>query len=504
MNAQGEENLRKRHRDVWLGHLVVGVAFLGVGNWVSLPTWLVAALAITVMLVYGWSVRGYNVPADAKGEGIYYLGLLFTFFALVAALVTLDWDSASDASSGAVIRNFGIALVTTIVGLIGRVWFAMSQTSPGDDAREAHAALEDAVRKMKSSLGEAQNQFDLMAKGFRGSAKQIATLATSNVEGIDALAKSAKEGSGAVNSLRGDVGALADSIKTATDELAGFGKAAEEAGGTIDEVLQGTGEGLRAVVQKIDRGTDTALSNLKEASGAQTDAMEDLRRAAREGTASVGGFAESLGRAREDAERINLELNAGAGAAASAVKRLTREAGAQANAASEMGESAGVFSKEMTQLARLFEGMRPDVDKLAEKARQVDSAFGAMGKASRAAGGTFQAMADLGGRGDANEVSVLRGIERALTALGNAVRGARDAFANVGVAPANLEQDLGEAGANAKKMGERFEGFDHKAVSGLETELEDLSKKMKWLGARLESLSRRSLWQRFVGLFSRG
>ena len=136
-SASQSEEARRRHRDAWLLVLALGCAIIFAGNLLGIGPWWLASAIAACMIVYGVVVARHvddvDVPGDTKGDSIYYLGLLFTFAALVAELISFDWGTPGGDGSGTAgsIRNFGIALLTTIVGLAGRVWFTMSQESPG-------------------------------------------------------------------------------------------------------------------------------------------------------------------------------------------------------------------------------------------------------------------------------------------------------------------------------------------------------------------------------------
>lgn len=122
--------------------------------------WLTGGTVILLglMVLYSWVV--YNNPdvsIDIKADGIYYLGLLFTFAALVATLI-FSGDSLS--VSEQLLSNFGIALITTIVGLAGRVWFTMVQNSPGDLSASATQSLSDAAAAMKTQIVKAEEKME--------------------------------------------------------------------------------------------------------------------------------------------------------------------------------------------------------------------------------------------------------------------------------------------------------------------------------------------------------
>ncbi len=87
--------------------------------------------SIVVMLLYilYCGTRKYAVRADILGDNIYYLGFLFT---LVSLAYTLYRFTSTDNEIDQIIQNFGIALSTTLVGVVGRVYF--NQTRDEEEA----------------------------------------------------------------------------------------------------------------------------------------------------------------------------------------------------------------------------------------------------------------------------------------------------------------------------------------------------------------------------------
>lgn len=88
---------------------------------------LVAVLATCLMLGYGW--LAYRVPAvhlrlDRLGDNFYYLGFILTLASMSAALIQLR----DGIEMSVILGNFGVALITTIVGIAGRVVFVQMRS----------------------------------------------------------------------------------------------------------------------------------------------------------------------------------------------------------------------------------------------------------------------------------------------------------------------------------------------------------------------------------------
>lgn len=215
---RGEKG-RRSHRQTWLIVLIAGgiiIAFFNRSGSITTGTaWWVAVLLSGLMIIYAWTTRSNDhVSVDTRGDGIYYLGLLFTFLSLVVALIAFTGDGGdSSRSTSSIIGNFGIALITTIVGLAGRVWYAMSQESAGDITETAKEALDAAVEHMKDSLGRA-------ADSMAGLVYQLDQSADELGKTTDSVRIASQEAASTAASLGEHSGQVASMMKAVT-ELSG-------------------------------------------------------------------------------------------------------------------------------------------------------------------------------------------------------------------------------------------------------------------------------------------
>src|SRR5215204_6054768 len=81
---------------------------------------IIAALGVGAMLLYGFAafrLPTVQIRPDRLGDNFYYLGFIYTLASLSAALIQLRSEPQIEELLG----NFGIALITTVVGVAGRV-----------------------------------------------------------------------------------------------------------------------------------------------------------------------------------------------------------------------------------------------------------------------------------------------------------------------------------------------------------------------------------------------
>ena len=310
-SALESEDARKQHRDAWLIALAVGCAIIVLGNLLGLGPWWLASIVAVCMIIYGIGIEAFvdnaDVPGDAKGDSIYYLGLLFTFAALVAALITFDWGTPTGDASGTTgsIRNFGIALLTTIVGLAGRVWFTMSHESPGDIVETARSQLEEAVSQMKDSLDRARDDLDIMAGKFRASSigmgemsETIAESTKRTAETCEALDAYASHIADTTQSLTDDIGQLNAVCGASARSLNALQGHAETLGGRFHDVQAKLAD-AENVVDRINSVAAPAAERIG-ATMIAVEGTDDAVAALGESLAGVGWGAERAKKALAD------------------------------------------------------------------------------------------------------------------------------------------------------------------------------------------------------------
>lgn len=125
-----------------LGALLVGAGLIvlvrlvlpGLGG--AIGGALAAVIVVASLGVYYW--RSRVKPYDRAGDDLYYLGLLLTLLSLIYALVLLFiLADAGDAQArvNELIGYFGLALVSTMAGILGRI---LLQDASGDGIDPRH------------------------------------------------------------------------------------------------------------------------------------------------------------------------------------------------------------------------------------------------------------------------------------------------------------------------------------------------------------------------------
>lgn len=125
----------------------------------------VAVLAVLLMLSYG--VLAYRMPAmqtrlDRLGDNFYYLGFILTLASLSAALFQLRGGTHLEELLG----SFGIALVTTIFGIAGRIMFVQLRGEIDDIEDQVRRDLAATSADLRAQLSSSVRDFETFRTGL--------------------------------------------------------------------------------------------------------------------------------------------------------------------------------------------------------------------------------------------------------------------------------------------------------------------------------------------------
>ncbi len=93
--------------------------------------WIMMASVIGLMAVFGvvvWIRSKSQHASDFDAEAFYYLGFIYTLITLVATFTPLLAEGGTP-STKQVLGLFGLGLITTFVGLTGRVFFLQARAA---------------------------------------------------------------------------------------------------------------------------------------------------------------------------------------------------------------------------------------------------------------------------------------------------------------------------------------------------------------------------------------
>lgn len=298
-----------------------GCIAIVLGKVIGVPSLVVTGVAVAIMLVYAaimWRAIAGRVRADQAGDNLYYLGLLYTLSGLAYAIFTFR----PEASSNAIVEGFGIALATTIVGLMLRVFFNQVRADLVEIEERARMDLAQAALELKAELNQVvveMNDFGRQTRqslaeavsgveaGMINSVKQAGdrlakltvtadekvTLAFARLEDCaDELVGSTKEASGAIAENAATVRDLSKTLAGASPNLTAFADATErtsaaaaaipeqvESARRVQDAAAATGSELRTQVETVAALLSAMRTTIENSLATQEQRLKDLERA---------------------------------------------------------------------------------------------------------------------------------------------------------------------------------------------------------------------------------
>lgn len=148
-------------------------------------------IAVGIVFLYAsyiaWTSERSSVSLDRAGDNAYYLGLLFTLVSLGYSLYkvvgvvtgTTTEQSADTASVQAADRvigllpDFGLALSSTIAGILCRILLQQLHNDPADIEAQARQELGRAVRELRASLLRAVGDMSTLSRSINAAADEM-------------------------------------------------------------------------------------------------------------------------------------------------------------------------------------------------------------------------------------------------------------------------------------------------------------------------------------------
>jgi hypothetical protein len=247
-------------KGLFAGTAALGFALIIILKVEAVGPELIAGLAVAFMFAYGFIA--YQIPTvhlrlDRLGDNFYYLGFIYTLASLSAALVQMRNGVEIDS----VLGNFGIALITTIVGIAGRVVFVQMRSEIDDVEEVIRRDILEASAALKGQLSAALNDLDTFRTGLRQIAKET-------------LEESVEYGKAPIHQIGAVAQQAADRIDAAFGERQSH---AQEVLGLVLKISKATDKLLRRI-ETADLPTEQVVQRLDGFTGALETLLDRLRR----------------------------------------------------------------------------------------------------------------------------------------------------------------------------------------------------------------------------------
>ena len=360
--------------------IALGAAFfLGAGGSIALKVTdlhpgLVALWSASVLFGYVlaiWRVGNLRIEPETTGDNCYYLGFVFTLTSLAVTLYQMSGAEVGQDTLRDVISGFGIALSSTIVGIVLRVWLMRLRPDIVARDREARIELHTMVREFRIALADStatikaysiessQLMGEERAKLGRLSGEAIETHRESMRKGaelqMEVLERTISEGaektaasiaSTIERALEASSGTFSESVAGIRAEIADFIRVesetmrrvvtnstrASEGGTEIHEALSKVSELLDLLARRLEDASGTVAEKLTKASETIEMSSASATRQIEESFSKLGDAAQQLAnagyhqRAAKALEEHLVTLERGAARLSEIVQSFERDA----------------------------------------------------------------------------------------------------------------------------------------------------------------------------------
>jgi len=122
--------------------------------------------AMGAYIYYGISMDRSSRRSESFADSIYYMGFLLTLVALIFSMFSVAPEGGS--ATGLVFR-FGVALLTTVVGLAARTYFANFRITPEDELRRLRSEEATSARELRDKYRDLSEMITLQMEALETS-----------------------------------------------------------------------------------------------------------------------------------------------------------------------------------------------------------------------------------------------------------------------------------------------------------------------------------------------
>lgn len=233
---------------------------------------LAPVLAMGVYLGTVWLRDPLRVGTRNFGDSFYYMGFLFTLIALAITLLTFaqtGLQAGREDSVRQVFTIFGMAIITTVIGLLGRVVIVNMQKSPVEEQKTQLAAAQKgsllaarSLQEMAKLLREAQGAANTAREVKEDLANQLEEIGSRTQQQANLFATQVGQYTEDVRESAEDVRKLAQEIQQSAEKtLSEHGAAIRNSA----KVLSDIADLLTISVTKASQTIDSAAAGIEQA-----------------------------------------------------------------------------------------------------------------------------------------------------------------------------------------------------------------------------------------------
>lgn len=259
--------------------LVGGSVSVVVLKTLAVPLPIRIGVPVTLILLYASLTllrTRFRLRYDQAGDNCYYMGFIFTLVSLGVALYLIRGGVSVQEYGIGVVRDFGLALSTTVVGIICRVSLTQMREDPHD--------IEEAVRReliehSRALSGQLRASVGMLAEVRQTTEDRLKTYVYEMRQVVEEHHSRAKELRDATQLLANGVKSLADDLVSVEIPTGKMRDAAEAVVGSIEN-LAATSKQAGTAFAQIDTAAGLVVAGYEKAASASVEAANQGAKAA--------------------------------------------------------------------------------------------------------------------------------------------------------------------------------------------------------------------------------
>jgi ABC-type transporter Mla subunit MlaD len=250
-------------------------------------------------IYYGISTDRSNRGAESFADSIYYMGFLLTLVALISSMFTIT--SGAENTTGLAFR-FGVALITTVIGLAARTYFANFRITPEDELGRLKAEEATSARELRNKYRDLSETMSLQMEALE------ATLQKANDDVEEASEALIDSASSLEESVSSSVSTIDEVLESLEDTTSRFSSELGQSMEATSSKLQQAGEDLKDKVRSVELPPDLFTSQFEEPASNYAEELEKLTREAKDHSQAIGDLEASNRRLSNSIAEIAEEM----------------------------------------------------------------------------------------------------------------------------------------------------------------------------------------------------
>ena len=279
----------------FVAFVAAGIGIMVLCKSLGVPQIWVTSIVAGLVVAYSFAVVHFgrlHLRLDQAGDNAYYLGLVYTLSSMAWALwevgAALQYDGGPTTTE-IVIGNFGLALISTLAGIICRIVLHQMRLDPADVEKESRFKLASASSSMVATLHDVETQFgrfmydsqqrhrdyfDELTKSHDELREKMQEAMHEAVQGVrDSLSKATETLSEAMQKMAKETDKETEALALATERL----RALEPPPARLSKRFGDLAAQVEVMQQKLE-GINDRLSGTTDALGQGALAMQETGR----------------------------------------------------------------------------------------------------------------------------------------------------------------------------------------------------------------------------------